>query len=426
MTPRPSDISRRRFMEGMLAVVGSAALAGTLPWVGTLQAEEPRARAASDRVRIGIIGPGSRGMLLLHFLVKNPGVDVVAVCDTYQPNLQNGLKLAGPAAKGYTDHRALLARKDIHAVVIATPLYLHARHVLDAFAAGKHVFCEKSLGMTLAECRDMLAAHKSTGLILHPGHQRLFDLEFLRALEIARSGDLGPITQIRAYWHRNGDWRRPVPDLKLERHINWRLYREYSLGLMTELASHHMQVANWFLGATPVEVMGSGSINFWKDGREVYDNVNLVYMYPKGVHVIYDSLISNKRHGSEIQLLGGKGSIDLETSRVFSEKPPAAPGIKQLVNDLEHKVFGALPIGGASWVPESAVDDKGLPIIDKPSGRIPDSTQLALEAFVSSVRENKVIPGLAEHGINASITVILGQQAMESRSIVNFATELAR
>jgi predicted dehydrogenase len=426
MTSRPSDYSRRRFIESMLAVVGTTALAGTAPWVGTLRAEAPAAVPATDRVRIGIIGPGSRGMLLMHFLRQNPGVDIVAVCDIYEPNLQSGLKLASPGAKGYTDHREMLERKDIHAVVIATPLHLHARHVLDSFAAGKHVFCEKSVGMTLHECRDILAAHKRTGLILHPGHQRLFDLQYLRALEMARRGDFGPITQIRAYWHRNGDWRRPVPDPKLERQINWRLYREYSLGLMTELASHHLQIANWFLGATPVEVMGSGSINFWKDGREVYDNVNLVYVYPNGVHVIYDSLISNKRHGSEIQLLGSKGGIDLENSRMFSEKPPVAPGIKQLVNDLERKAFGALPIGGASWVPESASSNKGLPIIDKPSDQIPDSTQLSLEAFVTSVRENKVIPGLAEHGINSSIAVILGQEAMETRRIVNFATELAR
>ena len=195
---------------------------------------------------------------------------------------------------------------------------------------------------------------------------------------------------------------------------------------MTELASHHLQIANWFLGATPIEVMGSGSINFWKDGRELYDNVNLVYVYPNGVHVIYDSLLSNKRHGSEIQLLGAKGSIDLETSRVFSEKPPVAPGIRQLVNDLERKAFGALPIGGASWVPETASVNKGAPVLDKPSSQIPDSTQLSLEAFVNSVRDNKVIPGLAEHGLNSAIAVILGQQAMETRRIVNFATELAR
>lgn len=426
MTRTNSDYSRRRFMGDLFSVAGSAALAGSLPWLATLNAETPRDRGVADRVRVALIGSGDRGRLLLRFLVRNPGVEVVAICDDYEPNLNAGLAIAGAGAKGYADHRAMLDRRDVHAVLIATPLNLHARHVLDAYAAGKHVFCEKTVAMTLPECRDILAAHKRTGLILQPGHQRIFDLQYLRALEMTRRGDFGAITQMRAYWHRNGDWRRRVPAPGLERKINWRLYREYSLGLMTELASHHMQVANWFLGATPMEVTGFGSINFWKDGREVYDNVNLVYVYPNGVHVIYDSLISNKRHGSEIQLLGSKGSADLETYRSFSEKPPAAPGIKQLVNDLEHKVFDALPIGGASWVPETASGYKGSPILDTPEERIPDSTQLSLEAFVNSVRENKIVPGLAEQGVDAAVAVILGQQAMETRRVINFATELAR
>ena len=108
-------------------------------------------------------------------------------------------------------------------------------------------------------------------------------------IEFIRAGQLGNITQIRAYWHRNNDWRRTVPSPELEKKINWRLYKEFSCGLMTELASHQIQVANWALGEFPDKIMGAGSINYWKDGREVHDNVNLVYTYPGGTQLIYDS-----------------------------------------------------------------------------------------------------------------------------------------
>src|SRR5512138_1431800 len=145
----------------------------------------------------------------------------------------------------------------------------------------------------------MARAAVASRRVFQIGHQRLFSPTFVRGHELIRAGTIGNITQIRAYWHRNRDWRNPVPSPALERTLNWRLYRAYSCGLMTELASHHLQVSNWYLDAWPLSVVGYGAINHWKDGREVYDTVNLVYRYRDGVHLVYDSLISNKFYGFE-------------------------------------------------------------------------------------------------------------------------------
>ena len=100
---------------------------------------------------------------------------------------------------------------------------------------------------------------------------------------------------------------------------------------MTELASHQIQVANQVLQDHPSEVWGAGSINHWHDGREVYDNVNLVYKYPSGTQLIYDSMTSNKHYGYEEQIMGPLGTMELERGKMWDEYPEPAPAIMELI-----------------------------------------------------------------------------------------------
>ena len=423
MSDNKYPVTRRQLIQGMSAIAGSTALSGLTPWISLLKAEVPASVSANDKVNIAILGPGSRGTYLMQHLLNIPTVNIVAVCDDYPPHLERAVKMTDGKAKGYADYHKMLEQKDIDGVVIATPLYLHAQMCLDCFDAGKHVFCEKALIKTIDEAIRLRQAQATTGMILQTGHQRMFDIRYLKAFEDIKAGKLGKITQIRAYWHRNNNWRRHVPKPELERKINWRLYREYSLGLMTELASHHLQVANWFLESTPKSVRGCGSINYWKDGREVYDNVNLVYEYPNGVHFVYDSLISNKHYGLEIQVMGEKGTLEMEMGKFYAENPPAPPGIHQLINDIEHQIFDPLPLGGASWVPETASKYKGEWVVDKRSQDIPSADRLQLEAFAESIHKNEPIEGMLEQGIQSAIASTLGDQAMVRNEIIDFAKE---
>jgi predicted dehydrogenase len=408
--------SRREFIQGVSILAGSTLLLSSFPWLNPLRASSQTSMSANSRVRIGIIGPGSRGQMLQQILQQNPHVEIVAVCDNYQPNLDKSVAMLNGKVKAFTDYRHLLDIKDIDAVVIATPLHEHAKQTIDAFSAGKHVFCEKSMAKTIPDCKAMYDAGRDAGKILLIGHQRLFNPVYLTGMEWIHAGKLGAITQIRAYWHRNNDWRRNVPSPELERIINWRLYWDYSLGLMTELASHQIQVANWALKETPDSVIGIGGINHWHDGREVHDNVALIYNYPSGTRLIYDSMISNKHYGLEEQILGPKGTIEFEGNRYYSENPPPAPGILQLINNFEKRVFEAIPIGGASWAPELASTDKGVAIINQYP--LPDDTTLQMEGFVQAIRESNPLEGLAEEGYNSSVATIMGHQAMiEGREI---------
>lgn len=414
--------NRREFIKAFSYLTGATLFVSSLPWISCARKSDLPENGTGEKVKIGMIGIGSRGSLLYTFLSENPGVELVAFCDNYPPHLERIKQRTNDKAKYFVDYQELLKLDELQAVVIATPLYEHARMTLDAFKAGKHVFCEKAMAMTTSDIRAMYDAHIDAGKILHIGHQRLFNIRYLNAIERIKNGEIGKVTQIRAYWHRNNDWRRPVPSPELERKINWRLYKEYSCGLMTELASHQIQVANWILEETPEHIMGSGSIIYWNDGREVEDNVNLVFQYPSGVSLVYDSLTSNKQYGLEEQIQGNKGTLELEQGKIFKEFPPPAAGIVQLINNIEHNIFDVVPIGGASWVPDNPNEDKGDYIIDMVMDS--DGTRMEMEMFAQSVKEDRIIPGLAEEGYNASIATILGYEAIQQKKVLTWPEEL--
>ena len=406
-----SDSDRRRRFLARLAVsiAGSSLLSG-LPWMAPLRAQ-PVGGAPSDRVRLGMIGTGSRGKLLLQHLLTTPGVEVAVLCDDYPPHLTAAMALAGGKPKAFADYRKLLDMPDLDGVLIATPLHEHAAMCLNAMAADKHVFCEKSLALTTDECKAIARAASSGTRVFQVGHQRLFSASFLHAHEIVRSGRIGPITQIRASWHRNNDWRRQVPSPGLERKLNWRLYRASSAGLMAELASHHLQIANWYLDAAPLSCIGYGSINHWKDQREVHDNVNVLFRYRDGVTFIYDSLTSNRHHGMEIQILGSRGTIEGESGKMYMEQPPPAPGIKTVVDRIERASMETIPIGGPSWKADSKSDALGQALRRDLGGD--DGTLLSMAAFANAIRLNQQIPQMIDHAYRSGIAALMGQAAMD-------------
>lgn len=406
-------MDRRDFLKN-LGVAGGTVLLASSPWLSAFSEARHTNKATA---RLGIIGPGSRGRFLMSFLKNNPKAEVIAVCDIYQPSIDEALKMY-PQAKVYKDYRKLLENKEIDAVIIATPLNTHLQIALDAFDAGKHVFCEKTLAMTIDGCFQMYQKHRSTGKVFFSGQQRLFDPRYIKVMELIHAGTFGEIEGIRAYWFRNGDWRRPVPSPELERHINWRLYKEYSKGLMTELACHQLQIGSWAMRQIPNKVMGHGAITYWKDGREVYDNVSCIYVFDNGVKMNYESVISNKFYGLEEQILGHLGTVEPEKGKYYFENIDPAPGFLQLVNDIENKLFDSLPFAGTSWAPETANENHGEYILgERPKS---DGTSLMLDAFVEAVITGKQPAQIAEEGYYASVLCLLGHDAIETESILTF------
>ena len=412
------DITRRDFIK----TTGAASL-GAAVVLGAKRAQAEQRFSPNDIIGIGIIGTGSRGRHLMQNIMSVPGVKITALCDDYDRNLKKGVQLVGDKVSTFVDYRELLQQKSVDAVIIATPLHLHAQMSIDALSAGKDVFCEKTMAFTPEQCQAMVDAVHETGHFVQVGHQRRYSPLYRRAVQLVQEGAIGKITCIKAQWHRNGDWRRAVPDPSLERKINWRLYREFSGGLMTELCSHQLHVANWFMGERPNSVMGIGGIDFWRDGREVYDNVNVIFNYPSGVRFTYTSITRNAYYGASEQIMGEEGTIELTTSRakLFREKPPKRSEFKNFVMGLEREFFNSVQVGTASFLPEDPNKDIGKNI-DVQMEKAEDWLQL--ESFVKCVRIGEKPLCNVQEGFDASIPVLMGVQAMDMQELVLWPKDL--
>jgi predicted dehydrogenase len=409
-----SEIDRRKFMEG----AAGALAAGALLAAGCKESPKSAVVPAGTQVRLGIIGPGSRGQELMRTFLRVPGVRFTGLCDVYEPRFAEAREVTREQTPIYHDYRELLAAKDVDAVVVATPLSFHAEHVIAGLESGRYVYGEKSMAKTVEECDRIVDAVKRTGNYYQVGVQYHYASWYREALKRIREGRLGKVTHVYAVWHRNGNWRRPVPDpkdAKLERLINWRMYKEYSIGLMAELGSHHISFANEIFGGMPESVVGSGGIDYWKDGRETYDNVQVTYRYPGGQTLFFSSITSNAHEGAQIKVYGTEGSAVLTEADalLYSEakKLKASPVTKVLI---DHGV-----LTGASYMAEMPYRGKGesVPVPDDVEG---NANYLACESFVHSI-VNKQKPEADEKaGWAEAVAVILGNQSIEEGKRVWF------
>jgi Predicted dehydrogenases and related proteins len=424
------DLSLREFIKNVGYMTGGAALLTTTPWLQSFTTDK-LTEVSREKARIAFIGTGSRGQYHIHNLLQIPHAEIVAFCDDYPPNLEAALALY-PKAKTYTDYRKLLEDKGIDGVIISTPLNWHAPMVLDSLSAGKHVFCEKAMAHTMEECKAIYDAYQTTDKVLYFCMQRMFDEKYIKGMQMIHSGLIGDLVGARCHWFRNHDWRRPVPSPKLERKINWRLYKESSAGLMTELASHQLEVCNWAMKKTPESVMGMGDIVFWKDGREVYDSVNVVYHYSNGAKINYESLISNKFNGMEDQILGHKGTMNLASGLYyFEDDSKSKSGIEQLLKQIGDKVFTAIPAAGASWRSETKQETTPHLILDKfhvnegqsMIGADKDGSDQILSAFCQGCITGEKGESIVEEAYSATMLCLLGNQAMAEERKVYFPEE---
>ena len=418
---------RREFLKQLGCVAGGAALLAGAPWLSSCTPERIR-EISGEKARIALIGTGSRGQYHIHNLLLIPHARIVALCDCYEPNLQAAAALC-PGAKLYRDYRKLLEDKDIDGVIISTPLGSHAAITLDALSAGKHVFCEKAMARTLDECKAVYDAYRKSDKVLYFCMQRMFDEKYLRGMKLLHDGLIGEIVGMRCHWFRNADCRREVPSPELERQINWRLYKEHSGGLMTELACHQIEVCNLAVGRIPQSISGMGDIVYWKDGREVYDAVNVIYRYADGRKINYESLISNKFNGMEDQILGKKGTMELAKGVYYLEEDNSRSGIECLIDSMKEKVLTSVPLAGPSWRPE--VKGQYIPhnIVE---GKISvnggqnmigvdnDGSDVILSAFCSACITGEKAVNVVEEAYCATVLCLLGNKAMEEQRTILF------
>jgi len=445
-------VNRREFVTGGLGVAGAAAI---LPRLKGAPAKAS-AKSPNGVVSYGFIGPGSRGQQLLQHLSKIEAGRCVAMCDIYPENLKKGIKTVGGNPEPYHDYRELLARKEVEAVYIAVPLFKHFEVTKAALEAGKHVFCEKSLVFTPEEVHGLRALHAARPKqIIQVGLQRRYSQIYQMARSMIEKGMLGRVTHVQAQWHRNGDWRRPVKDKKLEEQINWRLYRKYSGGLSAELASHQIDIAEWMIGAPPASVVGVGGIDYWKDGRDIYDNIQLIYTYPKGEKLIYTSITTNAhmpfggltgvREVGEV-IMGDAGTIEISLDRGTGKgmwfREANAPKHGQAGAAKENWTAGATVIELAAGKGLPLLPGMELDVTDADSflskevkfakrwlyqkgvlvpEELRDPVAVSLEDFLLCVGEGRQPKADLEVGLNDSIGVMLSNLAMDEQRKVLYS-----
>jgi len=302
-----NQTSRRNILKSA-AVLSASAVAGT---------------AANSAVKVGLIGSGNRGTYVAGEMAKNTSARIVALCDIFPEKMdQAKSKIGATGAKMYKDLRDLLA-SDVEAVIIATPVFLHAEHFEAAVKAGKHIYIEKPASVDVQGCKRIIRAADSADRKLNItfGFQRRSGQVYLKAKQLADAGTIGPIHMGHAHFVKSGgaaaaSMPQGKPATEEEKIKRWYAWKELSGDLIVENNVHSIDVLNWFLGGHPLSAIGSGGSTLPPRGN-VRDHNFIAFEYANGVQgsLLGATLAANNyRHVTE-QFFGSKGMV--ETSENF-------------------------------------------------------------------------------------------------------------
>jgi predicted dehydrogenase len=289
---------------------------------------------ANERLRIGVIGCGGRGREVLRDFLKTNEVEAVALCDVYKPFLAEAREMSGGKADTYEDYRRLLERKDIDAVIIATPDHWHALMTIDAVNSGKDVYCEKPLTLMIGEGRRMVEAARRTNKIVQTGSQQRSGSHYASAVKLIRDGALGDVHVIKAGFARNEAqgfapralaggltsdlnwdlWLGPAPYRPFDPFrciYNFRWFWDYSGGQMTNWGAHHLDIARWIVNEPgPLSVSGFAARFKIKDGGETPDVQEVIYRFRNSV-VTWSAREINDGRGPSLDIHGSLGTMTL-------------------------------------------------------------------------------------------------------------------
>jgi predicted dehydrogenase len=323
---------------------------------GLTAASAMRVPGANDRIRIGLMGAGGRGVHVAGKAKEFANAEIAAMADIYEPRVANVRQGLNPGVTVYRDFRALLENKDLDAVIIGAPDHWHVPMTIAAVQAGKDVYVEKPLTHSVEEGRAVIEAVKRSGRVVQVGYQQRSYPHMAEARRLIQAGRIGKVTQVLTWWNQNYSGRpKPQVDVsKLEwaqflgnacprefdvwRYTNWRWFWDYGGGTLTDLFSHWVDTVHWVMDdSVPLEVRGQGS-KFDVDWYETPDTVNASWLYPKKFQVTYASTMVTKMEDGGIIFRGTGGSLKLtrpffelydEKSAAFDRKTYLPPAVEK-------------------------------------------------------------------------------------------------
>lgn len=362
-------MNRREFLYGSAA--------GLMPAVSSAQ-------SGGDPIRTAMVGTGLRGQHTLGQILKQPNAKIVALCDIKPDRLDKAASLtARDNPKTYTDYRKMLEGKDLDAVFIDTPCVLHSEMAIAALQAGKHVYCEKPVGITPKQVQELVDVVRKTNKVFQAGQQMRSFAWLAQAVQKLRDGVAGEIVMVKAQRHASFDLDHTGSS------ADWFFDAKRSGDVIVEMAVHNLDLCNWAVGSRPEKASGFGGALIWKNdppGRTNMDGYTLNYEYQNGVKM---SFTQNFFHpsglpagGQYTNIYGTKGAVSLDTGKFYSlerGRPPIELSTPTREDDLPH-----------------------------------------FAAFFNAIRSGSKVPADIQIGATAALTAILGREAIYSGKVMTW------
>ncbi|WP_350284868.1 Gfo/Idh/MocA family oxidoreductase [uncultured Croceitalea sp.] len=346
------DTSRRSFLKK--ASLGSAAFT-TAPYVFSNTYDErilmsrtyhEQSYSANDRINLALIGSGIQGIYDTQSALRVSGVQLVAACDLYSGRLDRAKELWGDSIFVTRDFRKILERRDVDAVIIATPDHWHQKITIAALKAGKHVYCEKPMVQKFEEGQAIIKAQRDSGMICQVGSQGMSSLGNEKAKQLYEEGAIGDLVMLDMYNDRysaEGAWQYPIPPdvnsdtidfdtflgkapkvpYEPKRFFRWRNYQDYGTGVAGDLFVHAFSTLNHVISSHgPNRAMATGGLRYWNDGRDVPDVTITLYDYPKTEkHAAFNAafrinFIAGNGGGGGFKLIGTEGEMEIGQNEV--------------------------------------------------------------------------------------------------------------
>ena len=380
-----------------------------------------------------------------------PGVKLVAVADCYDGRLTHAKELWGSDVFTTRDYREILARKDVDAVLIATPDHWHKQAAVDAVHAGKDVYLEKPMIHLYSDGPEIIDAARSTNRILQVGSQRVSSILYSKAKELLAAGAIGKLNMVTARWDRNssiGAWNYSVPldastatcdwprflgsapkiPFSAERFFQWRKWKDYGSGVAGDLFVHLFSGTHFITGAHgPTRAMATGAIRFWKDGRDADDVLLALFDYPEGFNLsLHVNFVDGGEESEGFLFTGSEGLMEIDgtTQTVTVTRTPISsePGYtvstfadamqKQYVEQYRAKYPLQHPVGPPPREVEKFTAPKGY-----------SDSYDHFQNFFSSVRSRKPVVEDATFGFRAAGAALLSNLSAERGSVVKWNPE---
>jgi predicted dehydrogenase len=328
-------------------------------------------KSPNDKIQIALIGCGGMGQTDARSSVASGFTHLVAAADCYDGRLTHMREVYGQDIFTTKRYEEILTRSDVDAVLVGTPDHWHQKVTIDALTAGKDVYCEKPMVQKVTDGHAVIDAQRKSGRILQIGSQRVSSVIYKKAQELFRSGAIGKLNMVEAWWDRNsavGAWEYTVPpdadtstcdwdrfqgraaktEWDPKRFFRWRCYRDYGTGVAGDLFVHLFSGLHFITGAIgPNRVYATGGLRSWKDGRDVPDVLFGLFDYPEtAAHpafnlILHVNFASGAEENSGFRFTGSEGIMSVGDNVTLSRSSKAKePGYSiSSFSDEEQKAF---------------------------------------------------------------------------------------